>query len=157
MKAANCCEPTRSGTMRKPLVSWSGGISMSFTARRCARQAGTLRWQRTLRKRCLRIWLANQKRFHQKYFWEAGFTGTAAPAGLAATITTASLAGAAATGSTFSFLQLMSMTKLKIGISVVVVVGAAAGVAIEEQSKSRLQAEIQNLRQQNQAMAELRE
>jgi len=64
----------------------------------------------------------------------------AAPAGLAATLTSASMVGAAAagTGTTITLVQLMTMTKLKLGIiSAVVVAGVATPLAIQHQANLR--------------------
>ncbi len=70
----------------------------------------------------------------------------AAPAGLAATLTTASLAGAG-TG-TFTLLKFMTMTKLKLGISALVVAGASTVLVVQHQAQIKLREENQSLRQQ---------
>ena len=69
-----------------------------------------------------------------------------APAGLAATLTSASLA-AAGTG-TLTLLKLMTMTKLKLGISALVVAGATTALVVQHQTQIKLREENQSLRQQ---------
>jgi len=69
-----------------------------------------------------------------------------APAGLAATLTSASLAGAG-TG-TLTFLKLMTMTKLKLGISALVVASATTALVVQHQAQIKLREENQSLRQQ---------
>jgi RNA polymerase sigma factor (sigma-70 family) len=83
----------------------------------------------------------------------------AAPAALAGTISTAVIAGAAATavGSTFNFLNLMSVTKLKAGLlSAAVAVGAGTSVVVQQQTVSRLRAENEALREQSAPGRQLR-
>jgi RNA polymerase sigma factor (sigma-70 family) len=70
-----------------------------------------------------------------------------APAGLAATLTSASLA-AAGTGTTLTLLKLMTMTKLKFGISALIVAGAATALVVQHQTQIKLREENQSLRQQ---------
>jgi hypothetical protein len=70
-----------------------------------------------------------------------------APAGLAATLTHASLAGAG-TGTTLTLLKLMTATKLKLGISVLVVAGATTALVVQHQAQTKLHEENQSLRQQ---------
>lgn len=69
-----------------------------------------------------------------------------APAGLAATLTSASLAGAG-TG-TLTLLKLMTMTKLKLGLSALVVAGAATALVVQHQAQEKLRAESEALTQQ---------
>jgi RNA polymerase sigma factor (sigma-70 family) len=69
-----------------------------------------------------------------------------APAGLAATLTSASLA-AAGTG-TLTFLKLMTMTKLKLGLSALVIAGATTALVVQHQAQIKLREENQSLRQQ---------
>jgi RNA polymerase sigma factor (sigma-70 family) len=69
-----------------------------------------------------------------------------APAGLAATLTSASLV-AAETG-TLTLLKLMTMTKLKLGLSALVVAGAATTLVVQHQTQTKLREEYQSLRQQ---------
>jgi RNA polymerase sigma factor (sigma-70 family) len=69
-----------------------------------------------------------------------------APANLAATLTTASIA-TAGTG-TFTLLKIMTMTKLKLGISALVVAGAATALVVQHQTQTKLGEENQSLRQQ---------
>jgi RNA polymerase sigma factor (sigma-70 family) len=70
-----------------------------------------------------------------------------APAGLAATLTNASLA-ATGTGTTLTLLKLMTMTKLKLGLSALVVASAATALVVQHQTQSELRDDNQSLRQQ---------
>ncbi len=84
---------------------------------------------------------------------------TAAPVGLAASISGAALAGAAAGGgTTLTILEIMSMTKLKVGIITVVV---AAGVTIpwvmQHRTQTRLSKVNESLRQQAETNNQLAE
>jgi tetratricopeptide (TPR) repeat protein len=73
---------------------------------------------------------------------------TAAPAGLAVSISNVALAGAVAgTGITFTLLTLMA-TKLKLGISALAVAGATTALVIQHQAQIALRQENQSLRQQ---------
>ena len=74
----------------------------------------------------------------------------AAPAGLAVSVTSAALTGAATTtGITLTLLKVMTMTKLKIGLaSAIVVAGVAAPLALQQQSQVRLREENSSLRLQ---------
>jgi RNA polymerase sigma factor (sigma-70 family) len=73
----------------------------------------------------------------------------AAPAGLAGTLTLASLAGAASgTGTSLTLLKLMSMTKVKIGLGALVLAGAATVLVIEHLSQVALREENESLRRQ---------
>jgi RNA polymerase sigma factor (sigma-70 family) len=79
----------------------------------------------------------------------AGEAVTAAPAGLAVTISSAALAGAAAgTGTTLTLLKLMTMTQLKLGIGALVIVGAVTTFVIQHQAQEKLRVENESLRQQ---------
>ena len=69
-----------------------------------------------------------------------------APTGLAATLTSASLA-AAGTG-TLTLLKMMTMTKLKLGISALVVAGATTALVVQHQTQEKLRAENGSLTQQ---------
>ena len=69
-----------------------------------------------------------------------------APANLAATLTSASIA-TAGTG-TFTLLKIMTMAKLKLGISTLVVAGAATAFVVQHQSQTKLRDEGESLRQQ---------
>jgi len=72
-----------------------------------------------------------------------------APTGLAATLTTASLAGAAAgTTTTLTALKLMSMTKLQLGVTALVIAGAATTLLLQHQSQATLREQNESLRQQ---------
>jgi RNA polymerase sigma factor (sigma-70 family) len=75
---------------------------------------------------------------------------TAAPAGLAGTISSVALAGAAAgTGTTIlTLLKLMTMTKLKLGLSALVIAGATTTLVVQHQTQIKLREENQSLRQQ---------
>ena len=78
-------------------------------------------------------------------------TLSAAPAGLAATVSATALAGAAATGGAFAtILQLIGMTKLKIGIiSTLVVAGIAVPVVVQQRTQKELRETAELLRQQS--------
>jgi hypothetical protein len=69
-----------------------------------------------------------------------------APANLAATLTTASVASAG-TG-TFTLLKIMTATRLKLGVSALVVAGAATALVVQHQTQTQLRAENDSLRQQ---------
>jgi RNA polymerase sigma factor (sigma-70 family) len=69
-----------------------------------------------------------------------------APANLAATLTTASIA-TVGTG-TFTLLKIMTATKLKLGISALVVAGAATAFVIQHQAQEKLRVENEVLQQQ---------
>jgi RNA polymerase sigma factor (sigma-70 family) len=69
------------------------------------------------------------------------------PAGLAATLTNASLA-TAGTGATLAILKFMTATQLKLGISALVAAGAATAIVIQHQAQVRLRVENQSLQQQ---------
>ncbi len=68
-----------------------------------------------------------------------------APAGLAATLTTASLAGAG-TG-TFTFLNMITATKLKLSLAVLIVAGGATVFVLQQQAQSNLRGENAALQQ----------
>jgi len=69
-----------------------------------------------------------------------------APANLAATLTTASIASVG-TG-TFTLLKIMTATKLKLGLSALVVAGAATALVVQHQTQTERRAENESLRQQ---------
>jgi RNA polymerase sigma factor (sigma-70 family) len=69
-----------------------------------------------------------------------------APAGLAVTLTSASLV-AAETG-TLTLLKIMTATKLKLGISALVIAGATTALVVQHQVQIKLRKENQSLRQQ---------
>jgi hypothetical protein len=74
---------------------------------------------------------------------------TAAPAGLALTVSSVALAGAAAgTGTTLTLLKFMTMTNLKFGIGALVVVGATTALVVQHQAQIKLREDNQSLRQQ---------
>ncbi|MGA3285499.1 MAG: sigma-70 family RNA polymerase sigma factor [Verrucomicrobiota bacterium] len=70
-----------------------------------------------------------------------------APAGLAATLASTSLAGAG-TGTTFTLLKLMTATKLTLGIGALVIAGATTALVVQHQAQIKLREENQALRQQ---------
>jgi RNA polymerase sigma factor (sigma-70 family) len=81
---------------------------------------------------------------------------TAAPAGMALSISTAALAAVAATGGTgLTFLQLMSTTKLQIGIVTAVVAAIAIPLAMEYQSNKALRQQNASLRLQSDQLSQL--
>jgi RNA polymerase sigma factor (sigma-70 family) len=69
-----------------------------------------------------------------------------APANLAATLTTASIA-AAGTG-TFTLLKIMTATKLKLAFNALVVAGVATAFVIQHQAQEKLRADNESLTQQ---------
>jgi RNA polymerase sigma factor (sigma-70 family) len=74
----------------------------------------------------------------------------AAPAGLAAAVTSTALTGtAAAGGGVWAVLQLFAMSKLSVGIAGVAMVAAGTGVALQQQANAQVQREIDALRQEN--------
>jgi RNA polymerase sigma factor (sigma-70 family) len=74
---------------------------------------------------------------------------TAAPAGLAVTVSSIALAGAAAgTGTALTLLKLMASTKLKLGLASLVIAGAATTMVMQHQSQTRLHGENESFRQQ---------
>jgi RNA polymerase sigma factor (sigma-70 family) len=74
---------------------------------------------------------------------------TAAPAGLAGSVSGVALAGAASgTGVTFNLLKLMANTKLKLGLATLLVAGATSTLVIQQRSQAQLREENQSLRQQ---------
>lgn len=74
---------------------------------------------------------------------------TAAPAGLAISISGAALVGAATSGRTaLTILKIMSMTKLKVGIvSTIVAAGIAIPLIMQHQAQNKLRQENEDLRQ----------
>src|SRR5438132_4885178 len=80
----------------------------------------------------------------------AGHAVVAAPTGLAVSVTSAALAGAATSaGISLTLLKVMTMTKLKAGIaSAIVVAGLATPLVFQEQTNRRLRSEIEVLREQ---------
>jgi RNA polymerase sigma factor (sigma-70 family) len=69
-----------------------------------------------------------------------------APAGLATTLTTASIA-TAGTG-TLALMKIMTMAKLKLGIGALVVAGAATTLVVQHKAQTKLRDEGESLRQQ---------
>jgi hypothetical protein len=82
---------------------------------------------------------------------------TAAPVGLAATISTAALAAAGAgAGTALGIMEVMTMTKLKAGIiGAIVIAGVAVPLLVQHQVEVRLRAENQFLRQHVVQLAQL--
>jgi RNA polymerase sigma factor (sigma-70 family) len=70
-----------------------------------------------------------------------------APAGLATTLATTSMA-AAGTGTAFAILKIMTATQLKLGIGALVVAGAATAMVVQHQTQTRLRDESESLRRQ---------
>jgi RNA polymerase sigma factor (sigma-70 family) len=87
----------------------------------------------------------------------AGQAVTAAPAGLAASVTGSVLASSAASGGiAATVLKIMAMTKLKAGIvSAVVVAGVATSSVVQYQARARLRAQDGSLQQQSEQLAQL--
>jgi RNA polymerase sigma factor (sigma-70 family) len=80
----------------------------------------------------------------------------AAPVGLASSVATASLAGAAKGGATLTIVKIMSFTKIKIALASALAVAAlAAPLVIQHQSLNRLHEENQALQQQAAQLAPL--
>jgi len=76
----------------------------------------------------------------------AGYTVTAAPVGLAASISSAALASAATSGGvSLALLKLMAITKFKIAVSTVVIAGIGTTLVLEHQALTKL-------REQNRAL-----
>lgn len=69
-----------------------------------------------------------------------------APAGLAATLTTSSLAGAG-TG-TFVFIKIMTATQVKLGVTALAVAGAATVMVVQQQAQKQLRTDNASLQQQ---------
>ena len=69
-----------------------------------------------------------------------------APAGLATTLTTASLAGAGI--GTFTLLKFMTLTNLKLGLGALVVAGATTALVIQHQTQEKLRTENSRSQQQ---------
>jgi RNA polymerase sigma factor (sigma-70 family) len=88
--------------------------------------------------------------------------GVAMPAGLAANVTTAALAGAAmatgvgVAGSTSATVAFMSVTKLQIGIAGALILAGGTGFVIQAQNNDVLRRQMADLQQQNQEMNSLR-
>jgi len=78
----------------------------------------------------------------------AAGAATAAPAGLAGSVSSIALAGAAGTGTTLTILKLMANAKLKLGLATLIVAGAASTLVIQHQSQAKLREENQSFRQQ---------
>jgi RNA polymerase sigma factor (sigma-70 family) len=73
---------------------------------------------------------------------------TAAPAGLAVTISGIALAGAAAGTGTFTLLKIMTATQFKLGLGALVIAGATTALVVQHQAQTKLREENQSLRQQ---------
>ena len=74
----------------------------------------------------------------------------AAPAGLAAAVSSVALAGAAAgSGTLFTYLKYMAMTKFKLGCTALILAGAATTLVLQQRSHANLREELHALRRQN--------
>jgi RNA polymerase sigma factor (sigma-70 family) len=83
-------------------------------------------------------------------------TVTAAPVGLAAGVTAATLAAATETGITLSILKLMASTKLQTGIiGALVLASVLTPLAIQQQAQAKLGHQDETLRQQADRLAQL--
>ncbi len=78
-----------------------------------------------------------------------------APAGLAATLTTASLAGTATGTGTLAWLKIMNLTKLKLSLSAIVVASAATTLLVQSQVQNNLLAADRSIQQQAGQLAQL--
>jgi len=79
----------------------------------------------------------------------AGGAVTAAPPGLAVTISSVALTGAVAgTGTTLTFLKLMTATQMKLSIGALVIAGVVTTFVIQHQTQEKLRADNESLRQQ---------
>lgn len=79
----------------------------------------------------------------------AGQAGAAVPAGLAASITGAALGG----GATAAALVFMSITKLQAAAAIAVLAAGVAGLFLQQRENTRLQADLDVLRAENQRLA----
>lgn len=81
---------------------------------------------------------------------------TAAPVGLAATISGVALTGSAAgSGTILTLLKIMTMTQLKLGLGALVIAGTVTTLVIQHQAHEKLLGENESLRQQvNQLQAD---
>lgn len=85
-------------------------------------------------------------------------TGTvkAAPAGLAVSVGTSALAGAATSGGALTFLKLMAMTKLKAGIAgAIIVAGIATTIVVQQKAQAKMRQDEAILQQQSAQLAQL--
>ena len=71
-----------------------------------------------------------------------------APAGLAATLTTASLAGVGTGAGALTLLKIMTATQFKLGVGAVIVAGISTVLVMQHQAQTRLADDNQALRQQ---------
>ena len=79
----------------------------------------------------------------------------AAPAGLAASVTSTALAGAAAAGTAGLVATFMTMNKLTLGLAGSIIVAGATGFVVQARTNMELRTELRTLRQENQAIATL--
>jgi RNA polymerase sigma factor (sigma-70 family) len=87
----------------------------------------------------------------------AGQASAAAPAGLAASVTTIAVAGSAGAGvAGGAWATFMSMTKLQFGIGSALLAAGATGLVVQMRDNAALRAEIAQLRRGNLALADLR-
>lgn len=86
----------------------------------------------------------------------SGYAVQAVPAGLAATVSSASITAAASNGITYTMFKVMTMTKLKVGaISALVVAGVATPLVIQNQSLAKLREDNRALMEENRQIAQL--
>jgi RNA polymerase sigma factor (sigma-70 family) len=85
----------------------------------------------------------------------ANQVGVAAPAGLAATVTSTALAGVAVAGTAGLVATFMTMNKLTLGLAGSIIVAGATGFVVQARTNTELRTELQTLRQENQAIATL--
>jgi len=86
-------------------------------------------------------------------------TGTvkAAPAGLAVSVGTSALAGAATGGGALTLLKLMAMTKLKAGIAgAIIAAGIATTIVVQQKAQAKMRQDEATLQQQSAQLAQLR-
>ena len=82
---------------------------------------------------------------------------TAAPAGLAVSVATASLVAAADSGTTFAILKIMAPTKLKaVGLGAMVMAGVATSLVIQNEAWAKLRAQDEAVAIRSDQVAELR-
>jgi len=79
-----------------------------------------------------------------------------APAGLAATLTSGAVAGAAGAGTTLTVLKLMTMTKLKLALGVVLAAGVVTPLVVQHQNQTKLLGRISSLQAQIDELARLK-
>jgi RNA polymerase sigma factor (sigma-70 family) len=73
---------------------------------------------------------------------------TAAPAGLAVSISGAALLSAAGTGTTLTVLKIMAMTKVQLGVTAIIITGAAICLIVQHDNQMALREQNRSLQQQ---------